>query len=552
MLAFFAFIVAMFISLVLVPPLMRSASRLHVMDLPSDRKVHSAPIPRVGGLAMIAGSVTPILLWVPHSREVLGLLFGIGVLLVFGLWDDRKQLDYRMKFAGQLFAVSIAVLYGGIRIHYVPMIGADPIPEWAAVALSIFALLGVTNAINLADGLDGLAAGTTLLSIGVICLLAFLAGNAMLPIIGMAVMGAIVGFLRFNTHPAQVFMGDAGSQFLGFVAGVLVIILTQQVSPVLSPAMPLLLLGLPLIDTFLVMGQRVLEKRSPFKPDRNHIHHKLLSLGLDHYAAVVVIYLIQGGLVTLAFVYRYSSDFLNILLFGVALVILGGVFALARRHALRLRHPGYEVMPSAVTRLARGLKRRAILTRGPMLFAAFSLTAFGVCVAVFLPSVPADGYAMSFVLWGGALVMLGLRRRWRDIVILERLVMYLTITALIFYWCAARPTSAALTKIENLYFIALGASLLVAYRFGRSREFEVTPTDVLIILIAVLVPTFASRVLPQPYVVEVGVKALVTFYALELILLTAEHNRWWVRPVMAVLLSIISLRALLGGLSVVG
>ena len=118
MLAFFSFIVAMFISMMLIPPLMRSAKRLAFIDMPSERKVHAAPIPRIGGLAMVAGAVTPMLLWVEHSQRVTGFLWGVAIILVFGLWDDRAALDYRVKFAGQLLAVLVAVFYGGIVIRF--------------------------------------------------------------------------------------------------------------------------------------------------------------------------------------------------------------------------------------------------------------------------------------------------------------------------------------------------------------------------------------------------------------------------------------------------
>ncbi len=355
MTAFFAFIVAMFIAMVLIPPLMRSARRYAFVDLPSERKVHDVPTPRIGGLAMVAGAVTPILLWVEPNRQVLGLLYGVAVLLIFGLWDDRSSLDYRLKFAGQLIAVSIAVFYGDIVIRFVPFAGVDPIPESVSIPLTIFALLGITNAINLSDGLDGLAGGTTLLSIGTLSLLAYLAGDGTLFVLSMAVMGSIIGFLRYNTYPAQVFMGDAGSQFLGFSVGVLVIILTQRSSVVLSPSMPLLLLGLPLIDTFLVMGQRVIERRSPFKPDRNHVHHKLLQLGLDHYESVITVYTLQAALVTMAFLFRYQSDLLNVGVFAAVLFGLAVVFTVASNRSWRVRQRPREDTPSAVTQFARGL-----------------------------------------------------------------------------------------------------------------------------------------------------------------------------------------------------
>lgn len=550
MIAFFAFIVAMFISMVLIPPLMRSAERYAFVDVPSERKIHDAPVPRIGGLAMVAGAVTPILLWVEASQWVLALLYGVAVLLVFGLWDDRSTLDYRMKFTGQIIAVSVAVFYGDIVIHYVPFAGVDPIPDAVAIPLSIFALLGITNAINLSDGLDGLAGGTTLLSVGGISLMAWLASDLALFVVAMALMGSIIGFLRYNTYPAQVFMGDSGSQFLGFSAGVLVIVLTQQSSVVLSPAMPLLLLGLPLIDTFLVMGQRLIERRSPFKPDRNHVHHKLLQLGFDHYASVVTIYAIQASLVTLAFVFRYQSDLLNMSLFAAALFGLAGVFALASRRRWTVGADTDGLEPSAMTRIARRLKRNAVMTRVPTLFAAFSMPLFAAYVIFSLDVVPPDGRATALLLWGATVLAFALRRRARDFSLAERLVLYVTITTIVYYWCAAKEPGLVLAAVENVYFAALGLGVLVAYRFGRNRSFAVTPTDFLIILIALLVPTVSGPWLPETWIGEVAIKTLVLFYAVELVLAEVRTRVWHVRAGACLVLTLLAGRILLGGVPV--
>jgi UDP-GlcNAc:undecaprenyl-phosphate/decaprenyl-phosphate GlcNAc-1-phosphate transferase len=549
--AFFAFIVAMFIAMVLIPPLMRSAQRFALVDLPSERKLHEAPTPRIGGLAMVAGTVTPILLWVEPSRSVLGLLYGVAVLLIFGLWDDRSPLDYRLKFTGQIIAVSVAVFYGDIVIRFAPFAGIDPIAESISIPLTIFALLGVTNAINLSDGLDGLAGGTTLLSVGTLSLMAYLAGDATLFLVSMAVMGAIIGFLRYNTFPAQVFMGDAGSQFLGFSAGVLVILLTQQSSVVLSPSMPLLLLGLPLIDTFLVIGQRVFEGRSPFKPDRNHVHHKLLQLGFDHYESVIMIYALQAALVTTAFLCRYQSDLLNMSVFSAVLFGLAGLFVVATR---RNWHVGQREgdTPSAVTRFARRLKRRAVLTRIPMLFAAFSMPLFSTYAIMNLDVIPADGRFTSIVLWCATMVAFVLRGRAPEFSLPERLILYVAITTIVFYWCSTKNPGAVSGMAENLYFIVLGAGIIVAYRFGYNRSFIVTPTDFLIILIALLVPTIMGSLLPQTYIGEVAIKTLVMFYAVELVLAEVQARVWHVRAAVCFVLTLLAGRLLLYDIPVAG
>ncbi len=213
------FLSAALLSLVLVPPLINLAHRYHFIDAPDLRKVHTTPIPRIGGLAMVAGTVLPLLVWLPFDNQLVAYLCGVGVIALFGLWDDRANLDYRLKFAGQFIAAAIPVFLGGLVIREIPFGPFNGLPDVIAYPLTIVFLVGITNAVNLTDGLDGLAGGTALLSLIVIALLAYLADGTQLLAITLAVSGAIFGFLRYNTHPASIFMGDTGSQFLGYSLG---------------------------------------------------------------------------------------------------------------------------------------------------------------------------------------------------------------------------------------------------------------------------------------------------------------------------------------------
>src|SRR3569832_2257107 len=305
MVLFFSFLIAMFVTMALIPPLMRVAERLQIVDLPNDRKVHLQAIPRVGGMAMVAGTVLPAVLWLWSMPQMTGLLSAMAVILVFGVWDDRADLDYRLKFAGQCVA-AVIVWWVGVRVTELPWVGE--ISTLASLSLTVFALLAITNAVNLADGLDGLAGGSMLLSLATIAVLGYMADHAAVALLAVAVMGSILGFLRFNTHPARVFMGDGGSQFLGFAVGVLVILLTQGSAHSYSVCLPVLLLGLPILDTAMVMYHRLREGRSPFSPDKNPIHHRLLAIGLDLYQAVIVIYVVQALLVIAAYYLRNADE----------------------------------------------------------------------------------------------------------------------------------------------------------------------------------------------------------------------------------------------------
>src|SRR3569832_892670 len=224
MVLFFSFLAAMLVTMALIPPLMRMATRLQIVDLPYERKVHCVAIPRVGGLAMVAGAILPLIVWLWSLPQVMGLLMGIIVIVTFGVWDDRADLDYRLKFAGQCIA-AVGGWWMGVRVEELPWIG-EIAPFWS-LGFTVLALLAVTNAVNLADGLDGLAGGSTLLSLAAIAVLGYIANQMAVVLIALAVMGSILGFLRYNTHPACVIMGDGGRHYLGFSAGVLAIYAVQ-------------------------------------------------------------------------------------------------------------------------------------------------------------------------------------------------------------------------------------------------------------------------------------------------------------------------------------
>ncbi|NNM00339.1 MAG: undecaprenyl/decaprenyl-phosphate alpha-N-acetylglucosaminyl 1-phosphate transferase [Gammaproteobacteria bacterium] len=544
MILFFTFIVAMFITMVLIPPLMLSARRLDILDVPDARKVHTAPIPRIGGVAMVAGMVAPVLMWSSLPAEILALLLGVGVILFFGVVDDRQELDYRFKFGGQALAIAIAIFYGNIKILYIPFMGLDPLPDIIAIPLTAFALLGITNAINLADGLDGLAGGTCRLSFATIGLLAFLAGDSTILLICLAVTGSIMGFLRFNTHPAQVFMGDGGSQFLGFVVGVLAILLTQQVNPALSPAMPLLLLGLPILDTFIVMGQRLLDGSSPFKPDKRHIHHKLLALGFDQYEAVGSIYIAQAVLVTLAFVFRYASDLLNMVLFAVFFVGVLTFFRIAEGLRWRLHRQLGPDARTPVARLIKNLKSSGVLTLYPSLFIGISVPIFLVYATIRMTAVPIDAVYMAFVLMCVAIGNAITRRRIDDFGLIERGLMYVTITFVVFYSVTTRAVLPQLNIAENIYFGLLAGAVMTVFRFSHARDFRLTPLDFLVVFIAVAVPNMLGEELPITNIGEVVAKVFLLFYATELMLGQLGRYAGAVRVMLTIVLGALAFHVL--------
>lgn len=543
MILFFIFIIAVFVTMVLIPPLMRSAEKLQFVDLPDARKVHTGAIPRIGGVAMVAGALLPMIMWLPPLRGVIGFLVGVGIILIFGVWDDRKNLDYRMKFLGQIIAVLVVVLYGEVRIDVIPFFGAEVAPVYLSIPLTIFALLGITNAINLADGLDGLAGGTTLLSLSVIALLAYMVDGTVAVMISLAVMGCILGFLRFNTYPARIFMGDGGSQFLGFSVGVLAIMLTQKVNTALSPALPVMILGLPILDTLMVMGQRIYEGRSPFAPDKNHIHHKLLALGFDHYEAVFLIYVVQAFLVMGAYSLRYQSD---ALILSVYVIFCLSVMVFFRRMA----NSGWSAHArknkvSFLSRRMKWLRDEGRLSKWAIMVAAITIPVYFFLVASFASEVLIDLAMLSTGLLA-VLVLLFPKRHGKPLNMVERACVYVACTLVIYLVQTAPGEMAEFKLYRDIFFVLLAIVVMIGFRFSRDKKFQATPLDFLIIFIAFTVPNLPEAQFSGAHIGEGIAKIIVMFYGVELVL-SNIGNRWdFARYAMVVTLGILGLRGLWG------
>jgi UDP-GlcNAc:undecaprenyl-phosphate GlcNAc-1-phosphate transferase len=280
------------VTLVLTPGVSRLATKMGVLDRPDQRKVHKTPVPLMGGLAIFTGFWLTILCTQPLSREIIA--FGIGSLLILfsGLWDDSKNIRPVVKLAFQLAAALVVILYGGLKVSFVTsLLGANPVDlGWFSLPLTVCWIVGITNAVNLVDGLDGLAAGVSgiaALSIGVIaCMEGFPAPGALALILGMSSLA----FLRYNFHPAKIFMGDTGALFLGYALAVLSIMGLTKMATTASIFLPILVLGVPIFDTLLAIVRRLLNRTPIFRADKDHLHHRLLAMGLTHKQAVLVVY----------------------------------------------------------------------------------------------------------------------------------------------------------------------------------------------------------------------------------------------------------------------
>ena len=240
---FFVLLLSTLTTLGLTPMLVRLASRLKLVDFPGGRKIHFSPVPRVGGLARGLGRVPALLLYGGFDQFTAVLLFSTGVIVAFALADDSVGLGYKTKFLGQSLGALIVILLN--KLCFLSLLfqpNAINWPIWVTLPFTLLVVLTVTNAINLADGLDGMAGGIMIQVFLCISFMAYGGNNAFITVVAVAVVGALFGFLRFNTHPAVIFMGDTGSQLLGFLGIVLTLALLQG-NRALSPFLPLLLFG---------------------------------------------------------------------------------------------------------------------------------------------------------------------------------------------------------------------------------------------------------------------------------------------------------------------
>ncbi len=512
---------ALAISMATTPLMMRLAPRLGMIDEPDPRKVHAVAVPRVGGIGIFAGSMIAALLWIPASPWLTAFMAGALVLFLFGAADDSMELGHYPKFVGQLVAACLVVYSGDLWVAHLPFMSHQLDPS-VGKPFTVFALVGVINAINHSDGLDGLAGGEALLSLGCIACLGYLAGGNDLAMLAAAVGGGVFGFLRFNTHPAQVFMGDAGSQFLGFSLGVLAVLLTQRVDPSLSMALPALMIGLPIVDILAVLAQRIYQRMNWFRATRNHIHHRLLGLGFAHGQSVMVIYSVQLMLVASAVMLRYESDMLVVGVYLAMCLALFGLITWGERGDWKLR--GHPLISAAAS--ATEARHSDAIYRTALAFVKISVPVFLVGGVLLIDRVPGDfSVAAAGVLGLAACSLLVKSASAKRI--LTRIALYSGVAYLTYLLDQSRVFSGGVAAIlEAGYFILLGIAVSLALRRQQAEaRFRTTPLDFLLV-IAVLTCSMlaATQITGGGSLAGLIVRMAILFYACELALDTGRRR----------------------------
>lgn len=325
------FLTALIFSIVGTPIARRIALYVGVVDAPAARKMHAAPVPLLGGAAIYASFMVGLILLGDRAyiRELIGILLGATLVSLFGLADDHWGLHAYLKLGGQLLA-GVVLLLGGTQVNLFPS------HAWINWAITLLWVVGMTNALNLLDNMDGLSGGVTTVAAAFFMLLAAL-GNPPQVLVGAmaaALVGACVGFLRYNLNPATIFMGDTGSLFLGFVLAALGIKLRFPNNvPWITWLVPVCVLALPIFDTSLVFVSRILRGKNPLTtPGKDHLSHRLVALGLTRREAVLTCYLI-GGACGMVAIYIAQSQFPHgyVAAALLALAAIVGIIWLERR-----------------------------------------------------------------------------------------------------------------------------------------------------------------------------------------------------------------------------
>jgi UDP-GlcNAc:undecaprenyl-phosphate/decaprenyl-phosphate GlcNAc-1-phosphate transferase len=333
-------LVGALVTLLVTPLVRRFALARGLVDCPGGRKVHTQPIPRLGGVGIFAGVMVAVgLQAVGEANQwwsgtilgggtaqvrILSVIAGLTLIFVVGLIDDLFTLSPGWKFLGQVVAAGV-VVGSGLRIEYIgnPFGGGLFALGLLSIPITMIYILGFTNVINLIDGLDGLAAGVSAIAATTLLVLAAQGNRLDAAAFAVALIGACVGFLRYNSHPASIFMGDSGALFLGFALATISLMGVMKSSAAIALAVPLLIIGVPIFDTASAIVRRIKHQRPIQEADKGHIHHRLLGRGFNQRQTVWIIYVWSVALALGGYSVRYAPGSMRVLTFVVLLVITG-------------------------------------------------------------------------------------------------------------------------------------------------------------------------------------------------------------------------------------
>ena len=327
---FLAVGVSFLITLLTTPLMIYIGKKFGLVDMPGERKIHKVPIPRVGGVAIFLGFFIGCLVLGRFGEQMLALMIASVIIMLLGFWDDAKNITPIVKLVGQCIA-ALLVVKSGLVVNFLtnPITGGEITLGWLAVPVTVLWLVGMSNAVNLIDGMDGEAAGVCAISSGMIAVICVLQGPQSVAAVAGLLSAACIAFLVFNFNPAKIFMGDCGSLFIGFALATISIMGFSKSATFISVIIPIIILGTPILDTFFAILRRLFSHKPVFAADKGHLHHRLLQKGYSQRKAVLIIYAVT-------FLLGIAAILMSLLTTAQALVILIIVTALASFGAGRL------------------------------------------------------------------------------------------------------------------------------------------------------------------------------------------------------------------------
>lgn len=528
----FGIIVAFYITVVLIPPLSGVARHFSLVDVPDSRKIHLSVIPRVGGIGIITGAVMTYFIWgwlteYRLTTEFKACFAGVLVLFVTGVLDDFFTLDYKKKLFGQCLAAAIAILPGKLLIANLGFWnGASEVilPYGAALPLTFVFIVGITNAINLSDGLDGLAGGLSVFIFSALAIISYIEGRNDLLVACLSIIGALLAFLRYNSFPAKIFMGDAGSLFLGFVAAIISISLTQSQNSPIARTLPLLILGLPIMDTLFVIVYRILSGESPFKADRKHFHYQFMSIGFSHAYAVLWMYFFQALMLFSSINLRYYSEPGIVILFGILFLFLLVLFFAAKKSNV-LFSGGPKRVADIFDADSNAFFR--VLKKGAFAYVGIIMP-IGV-IGLSIISAPLDAsvlWVISF-LFGLSLTLLAIHRMYHEYAF--RVTIYLLVAALLLntQQISILPFGFPLKTMHVWFWGSIAFSVALFHLLSRFMYLKDTTLDYIVILMVLLVPVFPQEIIAGWHLPMVVGGMLVFFWSSDLLLNTRGKFFAW-------------------------
>ena len=334
---------AALVSYTITPPVRLLAFRIGAIDIPTDaRRMHKKPIPRIGGLAIFAGFLIATLVFCEPSSQLFAIWIGGGILVILGILDDIFRLPAWIKLIVQLCVAGISVSFG-ILIDHITLFGAHIEFGYFSIPITILWIVGLSNAINLIDGLDGLSCGVSTITSISIFMVMLITGDLTSALITAILTGSCLGFFPYNRNPAKIFMGDTGALFLGYTLSIISVQGLFKLHTMLSFLVPLSIFALPILDTLIAICRRVIHGQSPFHPARGHFHHKLVDMGFSHKEAVKILYAISGimGLVAVTYtdaMFQESATRIwkTLILLAAAILILVLIFICMKKPSTRI------------------------------------------------------------------------------------------------------------------------------------------------------------------------------------------------------------------------